>query len=158
MQCGHRCPSVCGDPCPDPSIACRVCATENAKNHVVDLIVFATLAEYNVEESGPLIALPCGHVYSMESLDGHVQLGEHYHRDSSGRWGTAQEQGLELKRMISCPDCRGPITGVLRYGRVVNASVLDNMACKFHIDSQATLGKVRERLQEVSQKKQCQQI
>ena len=78
LECGHQCPSVCGEICPSYKISCQVCATPNARGRVVDLLLFQTLADYDVNKSGPLIALACGHVYSIESLDGHMQLAEHY--------------------------------------------------------------------------------
>ena len=149
LPCGHQCPSVCGEVCPNPDIACKLCARPNAQRHVVDLILFQTLEDYSVEENGPLIALACGHVYSMESLDGLMQLAHHYDRDADLRWGAPKQVTGQLNKMISCPDCRVPITGVLRYGRVINKSLLDIMTCKFQVAGERKLGFLRKQLHEV---------
>jgi hypothetical protein len=72
LHCGHKCPSVCGEPCPSPEKVCKECAAWS-RNHAaaermltqcVDLINMTTLREYEFE-SGPLIVLECGHVFAM---------------------------------------------------------------------------------------------
>jgi hypothetical protein len=149
LPCGHHCPSVCGEPCPNPDVACKLCARPNAQRHVVDLFSFQTLEDYSVEENGPLIALACGHVYSMESLDGLMQLANHYERDANLKWGAPKQMTGQLNKMISCPDCRAPITGVLRYGRAINKSLLDMMTCKFRVAGERKLSALRKQLFEV---------
>jgi hypothetical protein len=156
LTCGHPCPSVCGEPCPSPDIACNKCATSNARGHVVDLLLFKTLADYEVDKSGPLIALPCKHVYSVESLDGYMELSKHYRHTELGEWREAISQTQEIKRMLSCPDCREPITGVFRYGRVVNKGVLDNITCKFQVNGQGKLCCIRDELKRVQRDSQPQ--
>jgi len=160
LPCGHQCPSVCGEKCPSPQVACKACACPNALSHVVDLFLFSTLAEYDIDETGPLVALECGHVYSMQSLDGLMELKEHYTCDMTGKWGAAKEQGRAIKKMISCPDCRTPVLGVYRYGRSINKGVLDSMTCKFQVAGERKLNVLRDKLQcvphtQVLQHKSC---
>lgn len=41
LACGHPCPSICGEACPSPQF-CPVCAKDDVKDRVVDLISFTT--------------------------------------------------------------------------------------------------------------------
>ena len=140
-----------------------MCARPNAQRHVVDLILFQTLEDYSVDENGPLIALACGHVYSMESLDGLMQLAHHYERNADLRWGAPKQTTGKLNKMISCPDCREPITGVFRYGCIINKSLLDIMTCKFRVSGERELRSLRNRLHEVphtenAEEKHCRML
>lgn len=64
-----------------------------------------------------------------------------------GRWGAPKAQSQEIKRMLSCPDCREPITGVFRYGRIINKGLVDNMTCKFQVAGEQVLSVLRNDFQ-----------
>ncbi|KAG9092170.1 hypothetical protein FS749_015949 [Ceratobasidium sp. UAMH 11750] len=126
LPCGHPCPSVCGEPC--ASQTCRICAREDTLDAVVDLIMHTSLRD--LEDDGSLdsmtITLACGHVFTVETLDGITHLGDFYSRDNStGKWEhaiTPETHGESRTRPV-CPTCRGDITA-LRYGRICKSSNL----------------------------------
>jgi len=72
------------------------------------------------------ITLTCGHVFTVETLDGITHLGDFYSRDgTTGEWAhaiTPETHGESRTRPV-CPTCRGDITA-LRYGRICKSSNL----------------------------------
>lgn len=71
-----------------------------------------------------LITLRCGHVFTVETLDGHCNMSEFYQVDEMGAYQRTKIPPVEYQTPPTCPQCRGPITA-LRYGRVVKRSTLD---------------------------------
>jgi hypothetical protein len=131
LACGHRCPSLCGEKCPDTKF-CPVCASGAVGDQVVDLIMMSTLSSYDPDADGcsPLIVLPCQHVFSTETLDGHLNLSSFYEQDELGRWVRCKnfdELGADVKlpKTTCCPHCRSPIHGINRYGRILRQMVLE---------------------------------
>lgn len=71
------------------------------------------------------ITLRCGHIFTVETLDGLTHLNDFYDRDYNGKWVqavTPETHGENRTRPV-CPTCRGDITA-LRYGRVCKSSNL----------------------------------
>ena len=128
LSCGHPCPALCGEPCPRPDLACSLCATPESLSRVVDLITMHTLAEHKLKSDGPLIVLGCGHIYTVSTMDKHMQIEEYYAKsETTGRWNMCSKLPERIQSVKSCPDCRDPIVAVRRYGRVVNKAILDQM-------------------------------
>ena len=132
LVCGHPCPSVCGEVCPPPAVACSRCAPPNSRNGVIDLIgmrvlltfknqidIFVsemkTLETYNVDKDEPLVSLECGHTFVLSTLDGTVGLDAFYSKDKGGAWIGLLELPSKLGPAPSCPHCREPIANVRRY-------------------------------------------
>ena len=70
---------------------CPICAPhELRENVVVDLIMHRTMADLDFESESLdelIITLPdCGHVFTVETLDGHCGLTEYYRSDGTGKW------------------------------------------------------------------------
>ncbi|KAL1734067.1 hypothetical protein EV714DRAFT_203327 [Schizophyllum commune] len=129
--CGHRCPSICGEPCDQQ--ACIECFTEDQKAQiVVDLIMGETAADLDLGASGMnsrIITLACGHIFTVETLDGHCGMSSFYEAEyaSDGtisRYVDVKAPPVDYQNPPSCPTCRGPITA-RRYGRVVKRAHLD---------------------------------
>ncbi|KAJ6587167.1 hypothetical protein DFH09DRAFT_248112 [Mycena vulgaris] len=130
LGCGHPCPSVCGEDC--LLQVCPVCAPTNLKQNIVDLILYRKLED--VEPSAGtldelLITLPkCGHVFTVETLDGHCGMNEFYTRDGAeGKWlglRSPDASAGETRPPPVCPTCRTAITSP-RYGRVFKSADLD---------------------------------
>jgi len=87
----------------------------------VDLICCGSYEGHDID-ADPIICLPCGHHYSISTLDGHLGLSEVYTRED----GTEQWTGLKSLHEASvnekpkcCPDCRAAIHSVRRYGRLL---------------------------------------
>ena len=75
--------------------------------------------------SEKLIALECGHVFTVETLDGHCGMSEYYEIDPmTGRYLSMKAPPTKYQTPPACPTCRGPITSP-RYGRVTKRANLD---------------------------------
>ena len=110
LACGHQCPSVCGALCPD-AFFCQVCGADDVKNRTVDLILLEPYIGIDLDEN-PCIFPDCGHFYTMESLDGHVGISEHYELrrewHSRGAEGVKRHFGLFGKIILSVPSVVSP--------------------------------------------------
>ena len=71
-----------------------------------------------------LIKLACGHIFTVETLDGHCNMSEYYKIDLMGVSTATKAPPVNYQTPPSCPTCRGPITA-LRYGRVTKRANLD---------------------------------
>jgi hypothetical protein len=98
------------------------------------------LLDYDPDVS-PLIHLSCGHVFTMETLDGLLQLRRFYKQDVKGNWEDIVRFDLDPSfpdsdslAKVCCPQCRQPISRVKRYGRVINRIAVINSQRKFVIE------------------------
>jgi hypothetical protein len=71
-----------------------------------------------------LIKLECGHIFTVETLDGHCKMSDYYESDALGVFTATKAPPVNFQTPPSCPTCRGPITA-LRYGRVTKRASLD---------------------------------
>ncbi|PPQ89249.1 hypothetical protein CVT25_001328 [Psilocybe cyanescens] len=125
LKCGHSCPSVCGEICEQQK--CIVCLNADQKQEIVDFIMQRQLNEIDLtseDVADRLITLKCGHIFTVETLDGHCKMSEFYEVDEMGTYVRTRVPPVEYQTPPTCPQCRGPITA-LRYGRVVKRSTLD---------------------------------
>jgi hypothetical protein len=122
LTCGHRCPSVCGEVCPDQKF-CQQCGSK--RDAMVDYIAMNTYAEHDAD-SDPLVFLPCGHFSSISTLDGHMEMERVYGKDmnSNGWCGTLSAIDYSTTTPKSCLECRSVIHSVFRYGRVLRYAEL----------------------------------
>ena len=86
------------------------------------------LADVDLEStdvSDRLITLACGHIFTVETLDGHCDMQAYYDVDpTTGRFLALKSPPVNYQTPPTCPTCRGPITA-LRYGRVTKRATLD---------------------------------
>ena len=133
LPCGHRCPTVCGENCPSVDY-CQECG--NKKEEVPDIIEMETFASCDIN-SDPICVLPCGHFYTISTLDGHMQLSEYYFRDGNdneeGSWVHVRPLSAaeDIGKPKSCPACKAVIHSVYRYGRMIRNSELRLLERKF---------------------------
>jgi hypothetical protein len=117
--------TVCGEPCEQQS--CVVCLPSEHKVDIVDWIMQRTLAEIDLSSediSERVIKLECGHIFTVETLDGICAMPEYYEVNSMGSFIATKAPPVNYQNPPSCPTCRGPITA-LRYGRVTKRANLD---------------------------------
>ncbi|KAI9445926.1 hypothetical protein H4582DRAFT_1805091 [Lactarius indigo] len=125
LECGHGCPSICGEPCEQQT--CVVCLPDERKVDIVDFIMQRRLDEIDLSSddiSERLIKLECGHIFTVETLDGHCKMSDYYESDAMGAFTATKAPPVNFQTPPSCPACRGPITA-LRYGRVTKRATLD---------------------------------
>ncbi|EJF65241.1 P-loop containing nucleoside triphosphate hydrolase protein [Dichomitus squalens LYAD-421 SS1] len=152
LDCGHRCPSVCGEDC---SIqVCPLCAGDEVKSNVVDLVMQTTMADLDYESESLdnlLITIPnCGHVFTVETLDGHCELTEYYQRDGpDGKWIGLEAPPPGFKKPPTCPTCRGAITAP-RYGRAFKRADLDILENNVAFHMSKSLRAVQAKLAAIS--------
>lgn len=73
-----------------------------------------------------LITLPvCGHIFTVETLDGICDMKEFYRRDGpDGEWLGFVDPPTDFRKPPTCPTCRTAITSY-RYGRIFKRADLD---------------------------------
>lgn len=138
--------SVCGEDCPT-SLNCAVCCPEEKKVRQVDMILFTEYQDLNLDED-PIIFLPCGHFFSMSTLDKWMELSEGYEQDTEGVYTDVKQisnivaNGSKPK---SCPDCRSVIHSVKRYGRLISLHCLRASEMKHMMRIKMKLGFLSEK-------------
>ena len=102
--------------------------SDDAKTAIVDLIMQRPISEMDTtsdDVSEKLIALECGHIFTVETLDGHCGMSEYYEIDQmAGLYLRMKAPPVKYQTPPACPTCRGPITSP-RYGRVTKRANLD---------------------------------
>lgn len=135
LGCGHQCPSICGERCPE-SRYCQECANESIKNMMVDYIMGSTYAEINLNDN-PCVIPSCGHILTLESMDGHMEMRNFYNISDDPN---AEDSIVALKsrsvpfsnsELKNCPMCRGPLRNINRYGRIIRRAWIDEATKKF---------------------------
>ena len=104
-----------------------MCLPGERKDDIVDFIMQRTLAEIDLSSediSERVIRLECGHIFTVETLDGHCNMSAYYKVNSMGVFTATEAPPVNYQNPPSCPTCRGPITA-LRYGRVTKRANLD---------------------------------
>ena len=131
LDCGHRCPSICGEVCPAVAY-CQICAHPTIKGVVVDFILSSTFEEVDLDES-PCIIPSCGHILTLESMDGHMSMSDFYTTNSEGSIVDLKNSAepFSASGMKSCPTCRGPLRNLNRYSRIVRRALIDEATKKF---------------------------
>ncbi|KAF2767293.1 hypothetical protein EJ03DRAFT_366077 [Teratosphaeria nubilosa] len=162
LSCGCQCPGVCGEQCPDVSF-CQNHANEETKAMQADFIMFEPYVDINLHDD-PCIFTSCGHIVTVSSLDGYMEMSKLYEFDAKGgivALRTTSEpfefqdsngfgDGGDLKtRLKTCPHCRGPLRDISRYGRIVRRALLDDSVKKFTALSTRTHSALETRLAEV---------
>jgi hypothetical protein len=110
-------------------------ARGKAMEQVMDMLMMTTLKDHEPSES-PIVVLPCGHAFTVETLDGVMFMDTFYTHAPDGGW-----LGLVLLDDIpnaalpkpTCPHsgCDKRLTKVHRYGRVLAAIDVRDAQRKF---------------------------
>ncbi|KAH9038181.1 hypothetical protein EDB85DRAFT_526111 [Lactarius pseudohatsudake] len=152
LECGHGCPSICGEPCEQQT--CVVCLPDDHKADIVDFIMQRRLDEIDLTSddiSERLIKLECGHIFTVETLDGNCNMSEYYESDAMGTFTATKAPPVNFQTPPSCPACRGPITA-LRYGRVTKRASLDILEQNVASTMSSAIEKVGPEIEEFSRR------
>lgn len=98
-----------------------------------------------------LIKLACGHIFTVETLDGHCNMSEYYEIDLMGVFTATKAPPVNYQTPPSCPACRGPITA-LRYGRVTKRANLDILEQNVASKMSSELEKISQEVEKISAK------
>ncbi|KAI1462410.1 hypothetical protein F4805DRAFT_464617 [Annulohypoxylon moriforme] len=131
LACGHQCPSVCGEVCPDKKF-CWECCSEDVKKVMVDFIMGTEYQETDLNDD-PCIFPDCGHFVTKSSMDGIMDMKAHYKmsaEDNPTAIGNTSKP-FSMKEVKVCPTCRGSLRNISRYGRIVRRAMLDEATKKF---------------------------
>ncbi|KAI0532081.1 hypothetical protein GGR58DRAFT_491534 [Xylaria digitata] len=133
LECGHQCPSLCGEACPHPRY-CQVCCNDDIKSTMVDFIMGMQYHEIALDED-PCIFPDCGHFITKTNMDGLMDLKAHYEMstedDSSPVALSKSSTPFSMNEIKTCPSCRGSLRNIARYGRIVRRAFLDEATKKF---------------------------
>ncbi|RTE80560.1 hypothetical protein BHE90_004938 [Fusarium euwallaceae] len=133
LDCGHQCPSLCGEICPTPTY-CQQCAPDNIKLVCVDFLEMKEYHEVDLNEE-PCVFPDCGHFLTVSSMDGQMEMAMHYELDENGLptsiLGSSKPFSMDNKGVKVCAICRGPLRNISRYGRIVRRAMLDEATKKF---------------------------
>ncbi|RLN90337.1 hypothetical protein BBJ28_00013206 [Nothophytophthora sp. Chile5] len=133
--------NVCGEECPSREF-CHECGDEDIKERVADVLLFQTYGELDPSEDPVLVMPCCSMVYTMATLDGTLHLSEYYTSNGKVR-GALPGEFIDIPQ---CPNCKQPIRGLRRYGRVTKRAAIDAAEKKFITHSQRQLAVLQERV------------
>ena len=125
LGCGHQCPSLCGEICPEVKY-CQICASDNIKSATVDYIMGESYKDADLD-ADPVIVPPCGHLILRSSMDGTMDMAKHYEMSPEGTpiAFKSDSDPLSEEKVKVCPQCRGPLRQINRFARVVKRAMLD---------------------------------
>ena len=134
---------------------------------MVDYIMGSSYMDINLDES-PCLIPSCGHILTLESMDGHMEMSQYYTMSSDTniehpimalRSNSVPFSASELK---NCPLCRKPLRNINRYGRIVRRAWIDEATKKFIVWANAQfvplasrMGQVEAELREAVAKRQA---
>jgi hypothetical protein len=139
LACGHQCPSLCGEDCPDVKY-CRECTSVDDLCGPLDLLGLTRYREADLA-SDPVIFLACGHMCSMASMDSYMHLRRAYEVDEAE---ILQPKKFTRAAVETCPACRAPLRNIHRYNRVVKGALADETTKRFMAQNGALQTKVIE--------------
>lgn len=131
LDCGHQCPSLCGEACPD-SKYCQTCGAEDILFTVVDGLGMKDYRDVDLDED-PCIFPHCGHLQTRSSMDQQLEMQDFYHLTEQGIPSSIKDvlQPFSVHKVMCCTQCRGSLRDVSRYGRITRRLLLDESLKEF---------------------------
>ena len=136
---------------------CQQCADQSVKDMMVDYIMGSSYAEIELDES-PCIIPSCGHILTLESMDGHMEMSKYYTTSSDP---DSENPIIALKsnsvpfstsELKNCPLCRKPLRNINRYGRIVRRAWIDEATKKFIVWANSTFVPLASRMEQAEAK------
>ncbi|KAI9889601.1 MAG: hypothetical protein M1814_005108 [Vezdaea aestivalis] len=136
---------------------CQKCADKSVKDTMVDYIMGSTYSEIDLDDN-PCIIPSCGHILTLESMDGHMDIAKYY-IVSENAGGENPLIGLKSSSvpfstsdLKNCPMCRSPLRNINRYGRIVRRAWIDEATKKFIVWANAQFVPLASRMEEAEAK------
>jgi hypothetical protein len=109
-----------------------MCGSEDVRQMEVDMILGERYHEINLDDN-PCIIPPCGHVMTMETMDGIMEMSKHYTAGEDGAITAIVDSDVpfSIEELKTCSFCRGPLRTVSRYGRIIRRAFIDESTKKF---------------------------
>lgn len=125
LDCGHQCPSVCGEECPD-SKYCQICGPDDILFTVVDGSQMTDYRDVNLDED-PCIFPHCGHFRTKSCMDQQLSLQNVYELSEEGAPLSAKGvlMPFSVQKVPCCTQCRGSFREISRYGQIIRRPMLD---------------------------------
>ncbi|KAI0480764.1 hypothetical protein GGR56DRAFT_664259 [Xylariaceae sp. FL0804] len=151
LSCGHQCPSVCGEACPDAKF-CQQCCSEEIRSTDVDFIMGLEYHEIDLDED-PCIFPDCGHFRTRTNMDGLMDMTAHYNMSGEELPNAILKSSrpFSMDEIKVCPTCRGSLRSIARYGRIVRRAMLDETSKKFITWSNSKHADLARRLLDVQE-------
>lgn len=90
-----------------------------------------TYAEIDLD-CDPCLFPQCGHVITASSLDGYLKLADFYEVDETGAAIKCKAIAWDMNQKVpGCPQCRGTVRNINRYGRAIRQTILAESTKKF---------------------------
>jgi hypothetical protein len=116
----------------------------------VDLISLKAYGDVDLDKT-PCLFLGCGHIFTLETLDGQMDMASYYNLEGDDLRIPISVKGALLPlsddKMKTCPNCRASLRTIARYGRVVRRTLLDESTKKFIVWSNRAYIPLAEKLQ-----------
>lgn len=97
----------------------------------VDYIEMLTYKEVDLD-SDPCLFPQCGHIMTVQNMDGHMDMAKHYIVSPDGAFtGLHPSPPFSNDELKHCPTCRGSLRNICRYGRIIRRALLDESTKKF---------------------------
>lgn len=112
-----------------------------------------SFGEADLDES-PVIVPSCGHLMAVESFDGQMAISEFYEVSELGAiiGHKTSSEPFSSDSLKKCPQCRGPLRNVRRYGRIIKRGIIDEATKKFIIWANVQFLPLEARLHEQEEK------
>ncbi|KAI0848817.1 P-loop containing nucleoside triphosphate hydrolase protein [Daldinia vernicosa] len=123
LVCGHQCPSLCGEDCPDAKF-CQICASREIKATVVDTLPVPELRKYHMInlDAEPCLFLDCGHIFTVSSMDRSLGI--------AGNCRNADDTPIAIQASTGP---LGSLRNISRYGAIVRQALLEESTRKLII-------------------------
>ncbi|KAK7701032.1 hypothetical protein SLS64_010626 [Diaporthe eres] len=146
LDCGHQCPSMCGESCPD-SKYCQSCGTDDILFTVVDSLGMKDYRDVNLDED-PCIFPRCGHFQTRSSMDQQLGIQDFYNLAEEGAPSSIKGvvSPFSVQEVARCTQCLASLRDISRYGRIVRRPMLDESLKELICWSNTTFLKLAERL------------
>ena len=119
---------------------------------MVDYIMQSSYADTDLNEN-PVIVPSCGHLLTVESMDGHMQMGNFFELSSADPLHVeglkSNPKPFEAADLKGCPMCRMPLRNINRYGRIVRRAFIDEATKKFIVWANSTFVPLTQRLADI---------